>query len=245
MLANLNAWLSGSSYPFQLLLTFLHSLPSMPPPGIFRCFSKTVKFHTFWLGKDVIRWIRRLINYRASQAGLAHALAKKWFRMLKGYWDSVPSSGGFWRTARWHVLLLVALASLAAEAPGSFTHVQCIFVGFYAQQAMSSTRSMQCRGEQNSGSVRAAPLSSLPCAKHSVSAPRAVGRRTQCLPLLVFQMLKNWNFGVAICQAATIAVTRKIKISSKTLTCMYLVWFMPKHRTQKFAFVVVKERAMH
>lgn len=25
---------------------------------------------------------------------------------------------------------------------------------------------------------------------------------------------------------------------------MYLVWFMPKRRTQKFAFVVVKERAV-
>lgn len=37
MLVSLNAWLSGSSYPFQLLLTF----PFLAPPFIFQMLFQT------------------------------------------------------------------------------------------------------------------------------------------------------------------------------------------------------------
>lgn len=55
------------------------------------------------------------------------------------------------------------------------------------------------------------------------------------------------NFSKAICQAVTIAVVWKMEWSGKafSFTCVFPVWFMPKCRTEKFAYGVVKERAVH
>lgn len=69
--------------------TFLLSLSSLHLFLFLDAFLKPAVFHIFWswVEKCTTRWIKKFINYRASQAGLGNALERTWFHRLKGYCD--------------------------------------------------------------------------------------------------------------------------------------------------------------
>lgn len=120
---------------------------------------------------------------------------------------------------------------------------------------MAGTGFVQCCCEQSRGIAHAAFLCSLWrvntwkcfCPGACAGAQRSRRKDPQWLQSLVLQMLRCVNFSKVICQAVITALGWKIEWLGRafSFTCIFPVWFMPKCRTQKSAYGVVKERAVH
>lgn len=72
--------------------------------------------------------MKRFINYRASQAGLASALERKRFHRLKGYCDFFPIGGACGRQQSCIFLLLGSDGKPGSR--GSRAILSCVFVGY-------------------------------------------------------------------------------------------------------------------
>lgn len=132
-----------------------HCLPSIY--FFLDAFLKPVVFHIFWswVEKCTTRWIKRFINYRASQAGLADALERTWFHRLKAYCDfalsDIPAA---WQ--QWQPRLQLLVGDVAME-PELCRGVWCQSGQCWWEQSRGSSTALLPQG-WDSGSASALGL---------------------------------------------------------------------------------------